>query len=83
MTRAFPDQKRQLATNLQNVKIIRAESPRIPDDLRMTGYGALSALTEWTSWGKDYRTEEARMKSLLLGWSRDVVTQVADDLLKV
>lgn len=83
MKNAFPDQKRQLATNLQNVKIIRAESPRIPDDLRMTGYGALSALTEWTSWGKDYRTEEARMKSLLLGWSRDVVTQVADDLLKV
>lgn len=83
MKNAFPDQKRQLATNLQNVKIIRAESPRIPDDLRMTGYGALSALTEWTSWGKDYRTEEARMKSLLLGWSRDMVTQVAEDLLKV
>jgi phage/plasmid-like protein (TIGR03299 family) len=83
MRRAFPEQKRQLATNLQNVKIIRAESPRIPDDLRGTAFGALSALTEWTSWGKDYRTEEARMKSLLLGWSRDVVTQVADDLLKV
>lgn len=83
MKRAFPEQKRQLATNLQSVKIIRAESPRIPDDLRGTAYGALSALTEWTSWGKEYRTEEARMKSLLLGWSRDVVTQVADDLLKV
>jgi phage/plasmid-like protein (TIGR03299 family) len=79
----FPEQKRQLATNLQNVKIIRAESPRIPDDLRGTAYGALSALTEWTSWGKEYRTEEARMKSLLLGWSRDVVTNVAKDLLKV
>lgn len=79
----FPEQKRQLAANLQNVKIIRAESPRIPDDLRMTAYGALSALTEWTSWGKDYRTEEARMKSLLLGWSRDVVTNVAQDLMKV
>jgi phage/plasmid-like protein (TIGR03299 family) len=83
MRRAFPEQKRQLAANLSAVKIIRTESPRIPDDLRMTGYGALSALTEWTSWGKDYRTEEARLKSLLWGWSRDVVTQVADDLLKV
>lgn len=83
MARAFPQQKRQLAANLSAVKIIRAESPRIPDDLRMTGYGALSALTEWTSWGKDYRTEEARMKSLLGGWSQAVVSRVAGDLLKV
>lgn len=83
MVRAFPEQKRQLASNLQSVKIIRAESPRIPDDLRGTAYGALSALTEWTSWGKDYRTEEARLKSLLFGWSKNVVSQVAADLLKV
>jgi hypothetical protein len=44
MRRAFPEQKRQLAANLSAVKIIRTESPRIPDDLRMTGYGAQWAL---------------------------------------
>lgn len=83
MRRTFPDQKRQLAANMQHVKLIRSESPRIPDDLRGTAYGALSAMSEWVSWGKDYRTAEARMKSLLFGWSRDVVTTVADVLLLV
>lgn len=79
----FAEQKRQLPANLEAVRKIRETSPRISDDLRSTGYGALSALTEWTSHGKAYRTEEARMKNLLLGWGKTTVSSVARELLAV
>lgn len=78
---SFPDQKTQKEKNVTAVLDNLRLSTTIPDELRSTGYGAYNALTEWVSWEKAYRSEEARVKSVIGGWGAGIVTRTTKELL--
>lgn len=80
---SFPEQKTQKEKNIEAVLDNLRVSETIPDDLRATGYGAYNALTEWVSWEKAYRTDEARVKSVVGGWGAGIVNRTTSALLSL
>jgi phage/plasmid-like protein (TIGR03299 family) len=80
---SFPEQKAQKAKNVEAVLANWETSETIADDQRNTGWGAYNATTEWLSWGKQYRTEEARVKSVLGGWGTGITNKVTNRLLEL
>ncbi len=80
---SFPEQKTQKEKNIDAVLENLKSSETISDELRTTGYGAYNALTEWVSWEKAYRSEEARVKSVIGGWGAGIVNRATDKLLSL
>lgn len=78
---SFPEQKTQKEKNIDAVLDNLRTSETIENDQRKTAYGAYNALTEWVSWEKEYRTEEARVKSVIGGWGAGIVNRATKELL--
>lgn len=69
MREVLPKQKRQLDKNLEVLSGIYENSPTIKDaGLSGTGMGAYNAVTEWLTWGREVRSQEARMVNTLWGF---------------
>lgn len=73
MTDVLPPQKRQLEKNLTVLTGIYENSPTINDaGMAGTGAGAYNAVTEWLTWGREVRSQEARMVNLMGGFGQQV-----------
>jgi hypothetical protein len=71
MKEVLPKQKRQLEKNLTVLTGIYENSPTIKDaGLSGTGMGAYNAVTEWLTWGREVRSQEARMVNSLWGFGQ-------------
>lgn len=71
MTDVLPPQKRQLEKNLTVLTGIYENSPTIKDaGIAGTGMGAYNAVTEWLTWGREVRSQEARMVNSLWGFGQ-------------
>lgn len=71
MTDVLPPQKRQLEKNLTVLSGIYENSPTINDaGIGGTGAGAYNAVTEWLTWGREVRSQEARMVNSLWGFGQ-------------
>lgn len=65
----LPKQKRQLEKNVTSLTNIFENSPTIKDaGLANTGMGAFNAMTEWLTWGREVRSQEARMQNSMWGF---------------
>ncbi len=71
LTDVLPKQKRQLEKNLTLIGGIFENSPTIHDaGLANTGMGAYNAITEYLTWGREVRSQEARMVNSLWGFGQ-------------
>lgn len=82
MTEVLPKQKRQLEKNLTVLTGIYENSPTINDTgIGGTGMGAYNAVTEWLTWGREIRSQEARMVNTLWGFGAQTRKKTADRIL--
>lgn len=82
MKDVFPDQARQQEKNIEAVLTNRKESETIDDAWRDTAWGAYNAFTEWVDHKREYRTDEARMKGVLLGQGAKFRNKIGNRLLE-
>lgn len=80
---SFPEQKLQKAKNIDAVLANWLTSETLDDSIRETGWGAYNALTEWMSWGKEYRSDEARVKCVIGGWGDSIVNRATGKILEL
>ena len=82
MTEVLPPQKRQLEKNLTVLTGIYENSPTIKDaGLAGTGMGAYNAVTEWLTWGREVRSQEARMVNSLWGFGQQTRNKTHDAIM--
>lgn len=82
MTDVLPDQKRQLPKNLDTLTGIFENSPTISDAGQSgTGWGAYNAVTEWLTWGREVRSQEARMQNSIWGFGAQTRKKTHDRIL--
>lgn len=79
----FFNQKVQTPKNVAAIIANRHDSGTIRDETRMTGWGAVQALTEWSQHARTFRTDEAKMRANVGGWAQGLASKVTKDLLKV
>lgn len=84
MTDVLPAQKRQLPKNLDKLTQIFQESPAIVDaGVAGNGYGAYNAVTEWLTWHREVRSQEARMVNTIWGFGAQVRTKTHSRILEL
>ena len=82
MTDVLPPQKRQLEKNLTVLTGIYENSPTINDaGIGGTGMGAYNAVTEWLTWGREVRSQEARMVNSLWGFGQQTRNKTHDAIM--
>lgn len=82
MTGILPKQPRQLPKNLDALTARFESSPTIVDaGLSGTGYGAYNAVTEWLTWGREVRSQEARMVNTIWGFGASTRSKTRDAIL--
>lgn len=82
MTDVLPAQPRQLPKNLDTLTTIFQESPTIKDaGIDGNGYGAYNAVTEWLTWHREVRSQEARMVNTIWGFGAQVRNKTRDRVL--
>lgn len=82
MTDILPAQPRQLPKNLDALTARFEGSPTIVDaGLGGTGYGAYNAVTEWLTWGREVRSQEARMVNTIWGFGASTRGKTRDAIL--
>lgn len=78
----LPDQKRQTEKNLDALVSIWENEPTVIDAPGAgNGWGAINAVTFWTDHHRDFRTQDARFKSLTEGFARTFRNGVRDAVL--
>lgn len=78
----FP-QPKQTPKNIAAIIANRHDSQTIRDETRMTAWGAVQALTEWSQHMRPFRTEEARMRANVGGWGQSLASKVTKELVAV
>lgn len=76
-------QKVQTPKNVAAIIANRHDSGTIRDETRMTGWGAVQALTEWSQHARTFRSDESKMRANVGGWAQGLATRVTKDLLSV
>jgi len=68
VTDLLPEQKRKKERNLEDLMSVFENEPTVKDAAGAgTAWGALNAVTYWTDWVRESRSDEARFKSLTDG----------------
>lgn len=84
MTDVLPKQPRQLPKNLDTLTTIFEESSTIKDaGLAGNGYGAYNAVTEWLTWHREVRSQEARMVNTIWGFGAQTRNKTRDRILEL
>ena len=81
MKGVFPEQARQQQANIDAVLENRKNSETIDDAWRSSAWGAYNSFTEWLDHSRSYRTDEARMKGIMLGQGATFRNNVGTKLL--
>lgn len=77
----LPEQKRQKEKNVEQLmSVFENESTVVDTDAAGTAWGAFNALTFWLDWGREVRSKEARMTSLIEGQAARMRNQMHDRL---
>lgn len=79
LTKILPDRPKTQERVEQVVSLMRS-SESIPDDRRLTAWGALNAVTEWCDHLRDVRSGEARITSAVGGSSDKLRSRVVREL---
>lgn len=79
----FFNQKVQTPKNVAAIIANRHDSGTIRDETRMTAWGAVQALTEWSQHQRTFRTDESKMRANVGGWAQSLASKVTKDLLLV
>jgi len=78
----LPDQKRQKEKNVDALVSIWENEPTVIDAPGAgNGWGAINAVTFWTDHHRDFRTDDARFKSLTAGFASQFRNKVRDAVL--
>lgn len=67
--------------NIDAIIANRHDSGTIRDETRMTAWGAMQSLTEWSQHMRAFRTDESKMRANVGGWAQGLATKVERELL--
>jgi phage/plasmid-like protein (TIGR03299 family) len=75
-------QPKAVPKNIAAIIANRHESGTIRDETRMTAWGAVQSLTEWSQHKRAFRNDESKMRANVGGWAQSLASKVTKDLLK-